>query len=77
MLYPHLASAVPTPDDSLQQSGTLASYAPTSVALPILTQLLLGLHVLLPTHIGWMMLQQEHRPLGLGAQVSPCFTSLG
>src|SRR5690242_5969576 len=77
MLHPHLASTMPTPDDPLQQRGTLAGYASTSVPLPVLAHLFPSLHVLLPTHIGWMMRKYQHRPLGLGAQVGPRFAGLG
>src|SRR5260370_16531554 len=77
MLHPHLASTVPTPDDPLQQRGALAGHAPTPVPLPVLAQLFLSLHELLPTHIGRMMLQEQHRPLGPRAQAGPRLACLG
>src|SRR5215469_2114705 len=77
MLYSHFASAMSTPNDALQQRSPLTGDAWATVSQPVLAQVFLRLHVLLPTDIARMMVLDKHRPLVSRTLSSSCFASPG
>src|SRR3954469_986294 len=69
VLHAHPASTHPAEDEAAEQCFAVSRHASTALVMPVLAQLLVIMHKLLPAQITGMMRSKAERPLRHGQQM--------